>query len=169
MEEQADIRTVVREVMEEFFKGEHAEERRRRESLEQRVNELVTENQKARATAEEADRSAAVRGELQKLGVAKLDLAYRAIKDEIHRGEDGKLVAQGGAEMRDYVTQFVNENPELLPARLTGGSGASAGQRNTQSEMRVDLERIRPGMDPEELERVRQEIARVASQTLRGL
>jgi ribosomal protein L29 len=33
----------------------------------------------------------------------------------------------------------------------------------------VDLDRIRPGMNPEELERVRQEIARVASQTLRGL
>jgi hypothetical protein len=169
MEEQQDIRAVVREVIEDFFKGEHAEERQRRESLEQRVNELVTENQKARATAEEADRSAAVRAELQKLGVAKLDLAYRAIKDEIHRSEDGKLVAGGGAEMRDYVMQFVNENPELLPARLTGGSGASGGQRNTQSDRGVDLERIRPGMDPEELERVRQEIARVASQTLRGL
>ena len=169
MEEQQDIRAVVREAMEEFFKGEQAQERQRRESLEQRVNELVAENRKARATAEEADRSAAVRAELQKLGVAKLDLAYRAIKDEIHRSEDGKLVAQGGTEMRDYVTQFVNENPELLPARLTGGSGASGGQRNTQSETRVDLERIRPGMDPEELERVRQEIARVASQTLRGL
>lgn len=169
MEEQQDIRAVVREAMEEFFKGEQAQERQRRESLEQRVNELVAENQKARATAEEADRSAAVRAELQKLGVAKLDLAYRAIKDEIHRSEDGKLVAQGGTEIRDYVTQFVHENPELLPARLTGGSGASGGQRSTQSEMRVDLERIRPGMDPEELERVRQEIARVASQTLRGL
>jgi hypothetical protein len=169
MEEQQDIRAVVREVIEDFFKGEHAEERKQRESLEQRVNELVVENQKARATAEEADRSASVRAELQRLGVAKLDLAYRAIKDEIHRSEDGKLVAQGGTEMRDYVMQFVNENPELLPARLTGGSGASAGQRNTQSDMRVDLERIRPGMDPEELERVRQEIARVASQTLRGL
>jgi hypothetical protein len=169
MEEQQEIRAVVREVMEEYFKGDHAEERKQRESLEQRVNELVAQNQKARATAEEADRGAAVRAELQRLGVAKLDLAYRAIKDEIHRSEDGKLVAQGGAEMRDYVMQFVNENPELLPARLTGGSGASAGQRNMQSEMGVDLERIRPGMDPEELERVRQEISRVASQTLRGL
>jgi hypothetical protein len=155
--------------MEEYFRGDHAEERKQRESLEQRVNELVTENQRARATAEEADRGAAVRAELQKLGVAKLDLAYRAIKDEIHRSEDGKLVAQGGAEMRDYVMQFVNENPELLPARLTGGSGASAGQRDMQSDRGVDLDRIRPGMDPAELERVRQEISRVASQTLRGL
>ncbi len=33
----------------------------------------------------------------------------------------------------------------------------------------IDLDKIRPGMSPEELERVRQEILRVASQTLRGL
>jgi hypothetical protein len=169
MEEQQDIRVVVREVIEDFFKGEHAQERTQRESLEQRVNELVAENQKAQAKAEEADRSAAVRAELQRLGVAKLDLAYKAIKDEIHRSEDGKLISQNGADLREHVLQFVNENPELLPARLTGGSGASAGQRNTPGDSRVDLDRIRPGMNPEELERVRQEIARVASQTLRGL
>ena len=60
--------------------------------------------------------------------MAKVDLAYRAVKDEIDRGEDGRLVAQDGAELRDYLTQFVGENPELLPARLAGGSGASAGQ-----------------------------------------
>jgi hypothetical protein len=33
----------------------------------------------------------------------------------------------------------------------------------------IDLERIRPGMNPEELERARQEVARLASQTLKGL
>jgi hemin uptake protein HemP len=33
----------------------------------------------------------------------------------------------------------------------------------------VDLERIRPGMSAEEMQRVREEIVRVASQTLRGL
>jgi hemin uptake protein HemP len=33
----------------------------------------------------------------------------------------------------------------------------------------VDLERIRPGMSAEEKQRVREEIVRVASQTLRGL
>src|SRR3954464_8037794 len=115
MEEQQDIRVVVREVIEEFFKGEHAQERTQRESLEQRVNELVAENQKAQAKAEEADRSAAVRAELQRLGVAKLDLAYKAIKDEIHRSEDGKLISQNGADLREHVLQFVNENPELLP------------------------------------------------------
>ena len=165
-----DIREIVQAVVQEFMpqKTEIEEERRKRESLEQRVHELIAENQKAQAKAEEADRNAAVRAELQKHGVAKLDLAYRAIKDEIHRTEDGRFAGAGGAELREHVERFVNENPELLPARLTGGSGAQAGQRTTPADMRVDIDKIRPGMSPEELDRVRKEIARVASQALRG-
>src|SRR5277367_3723007 len=118
MDEENDIRAVVTSVMQEFLGGqsELAEERKRRESLEQRVNELVMENQKARTAAELADRGATIRAELQKLGVAKLDLAYRAVKDDVYRGEDGRLMAQGGTEVREFLTQFVNENPELLPA-----------------------------------------------------
>src|SRR5882724_7837959 len=179
-EDMGDIKTVVEAVIQEFVKAEQAkaepaykielvEERKRRESLEQRVNELVAENQRTRAAADEAERSSSIRAELQRLGVSKVDLAYKAVKDDIRRGEDGRLIAQGGAEMREYLTQFVGENPELLPARLTGGSGASAGQRNTQAAATIDMDRIRPGMNPEEMERVRQEIARVASQTLRGV
>jgi hemin uptake protein HemP len=33
----------------------------------------------------------------------------------------------------------------------------------------VSIEQIRPGMNAEEMQRVREEIVRVASQTLRGL
>lgn len=171
--EENDIRSIVQSVMQEFLGGqsELAEERKRRESLEQRVNELVTENQKARRAAEEADRSSTIRAELQKLGVAKVDLAYRAVKDDVYRSEDGSLMAQGGTDVREYLTKFVNENPELLPARMSGGSGASAGQRSGIGGMGgvIELEMIRPGMSAEEKDRVRQEIARVASQTLRGL
>jgi len=173
-EEENDIRAIVQSVMQEFLGGqsELADERKRRESLEQRVNELVTENQTARRAAEEADRSSTIRSELQKLGVAKVDLAYRAVKDDVYRSEDGRLMAQGGAEIREYLTQFVNENPELLPARMAGGSGANAGQRGGGMGGiggGVDLDMIRPGMSTEDKDRVRQEIARVASQTLRGL
>jgi len=166
-----DIREVVRAVVAEFMpqKNEMEEERARREALEQRVNELMAENSRARAVADEAERSVAVRSELQKLGVAKLDLAYRAIKDDIERSDDGKLIAKGGGVMSDYLMRFVAENPELLPARLSGGSGAGVGQRSGRADAPVDLEKIRPGMSPEEMERVRQEIARVASQTLRGM
>jgi hypothetical protein len=103
------------------------------------------------------------------LGVAKVDLAYRAVKDDVYRSEDGRLMGQGGADIREYLTTFVNENPELLPARMSGGSGAGVGQRGGVSGGGVDIDMIRPGMSAEEKERVRQEIARVASQTLRGM
>jgi hypothetical protein len=153
---------VIREVFQEFV-----ERGKRTETLEQRVNELVQENQKTRAAAEEAQRSASIREELQKLGVAKIDLAYRAVKDEVYRGEDGRLLAEGGGELREFLTKFVQENPELLPARLTGGSGASTAQRSTAAEG-FDLASIRPGMSAEEKDRIRREVARVASQTLKG-
>jgi hypothetical protein len=45
------------------------------------------------------------------------------------------------------------------------GSGPKAAT-NTGG---LDLDKIRPGMSPEELEKVRQEISRVASQALRGM
>jgi hypothetical protein len=178
-EETEDIRSMMQAVIQEFVKAEQSkaepahraelvEERRRRENLEQRVNELVVENEKTRAKAEEVERSAAVRSELQKLGVAKIELAYKAVKDDIHRAEDGRLVAADGSDARDYLARFVSDNPELLPARLGGGSGATAGQR-TSGSGGIDIDKIRPGMSAEDRERVRQEIAKVASQTLRGV
>jgi hypothetical protein len=179
-EESNDIRGLVHAVVQEFVKAEHTrsepaykaelqEEKRRRETLEQRVNELVAENERARAKAEEAERSSTIRAELQKLGVAKVELAYKAVRDEIVRVEDGRLVAPDGEDFRDYLKGFVSENPELLPARLTGGSGATPGQRGSSGSGAVDLDKIRPGMSADELERVRQEVARVASQALRGV
>ncbi len=177
-EETNDIRGLVHAVVQEFVKAEHTkaepaykaelqEERRRRESLEQRVNELVAENERARMKAEEAERSSTIRAELQKLGVQKVELAYKAVRDDIQRVEDGRLVSPDGNDYRDYLKSFVSENPELLPARLSGGSGASGGQR-ASSGGAADLDKIRPGMSADELERVRQEVARVALQTLRG-
>ena len=158
-----EARDEVREIVQEL-----EEERKKREGLEARVNELVAENQKAKAKAEEAERSSSIRAELQRLGVGKIDLAYKAVKDDVYRTEDGRLMGQGGAELRDYLAQFVGENPELLPARLAGGSGASAGQRDEGPGPGFELDRIRPGMSAEELERMRREVARVAALTLRG-
>jgi len=178
-----DIASIVRSAVEEFarteqkraepaYKVELLEERKRREALERRLNELVEENQKTRAAAEEAERSATIRAELQKLGVAKVDLAFRAVKEEITRSEDGRLIARGGngeVGLKDYLTQFVAENPELLPARMAGGSGAGAPSKTASGGgSGVSLDQIRPGMSPEELQRVREEISRVAAQTLRG-
>ena len=180
--EGTDIRSLVRGVIDEFvqaeqvkaepaYKAELLDERRRREELERRVNDLVKENERSRQIAEEAERSSSIRAELQRLGVAKVDLAYRAVKDDIQRGDDGRLVARGGSgdvALRDYLTQFVQDNPELLPARMTGGSGMGSGQKAVSHSGGLDLDKIRPGMSPEELDKVRQEISRVASQALRG-
>jgi|SRR5579864_3565434 len=144
-----DIKSVIREVLTEFVDA-----RQRTETLERRVNELVAE-------AEEARRSAAVRAELQRLGVAKIDLAYKAVKEDVRGMGDGN-------ELRNFLEEFVNDNPELLPARLAGGSGASGAQRTPGIGEAIDLAQIRPGMSKEEMDRVRKEVARVAAQTLRG-
>jgi hypothetical protein len=178
---QSEARSLIREVIEEYLKGEAAkaepayknelmEERKRREQLERRLNELVEENARSRRLAEEAERHAAVKAELQRLGVAKVEVAFKAVKDDIHRAEDGRLVAnseRGQVGLREYLTQFVNDNPELLPARNLGGSGVTSGSKTPPPEApAVELEKIRPGMSAEELERARREIARIASQSL---
>lgn len=177
----SEVRSLIREVIEEYLKGEAAkaepayknelmEERKRREQLERRLNELAEENARSRRLAEEAERHAAVRAELQRLGVAKVEVAFKAVKDDIRRAEDGRLVAdtdRGQVSLREYLTQFVNDNPELLPARNLGGSGVAPGSKTSPpEEPAVELERIRPGMSAEELDRARREIARIASQTL---
>lgn len=178
-----DLRSVIREVIEEYankeasrtepaYKNELSEERKRRELLERRVNELVQENLRSRQLAEEMERSAAIRSELQRLGVAKVDLAFKVVKDEIRRLEDGRLVAggeQGAPSLREYLTQFVNENPEFLPARNLGGSGMTAAPKPAPTGgAGVELDKIKPGMSAEELERVRREVARIAAQSLGG-
>jgi hypothetical protein len=73
--------------------------------------------------------------------------------------------------LKEYLSRFVTENPELLPGRLAGGSGASAGHAGQRSGAGggVDLDKIRPGMSAEDRERAREEIVRVASQTLKGI
>ena len=178
-----DVREIVRHAIEEFvraeqrqaepaYKAELQDERKRRENLEARLNQLVEENRKARAMAEEADRHAQIRSELQRLGISKLDLAFRAMKDDIVRGENGQLQAKGseGKSLQEYAANFVQENPELLPARIAGGSGAQSPTRNgSQAEgSGPTLENIRPGMSKDEMERVRQHISKLAAQALRG-
>lgn len=176
-----DVRNVVRQAIEEFvrseqqkaepaYKAELHEERKRREGLEARVNQLVEENRTARAAADEADRSTQIRSELQKLGVAKVELAFKAVKDEIVRTEDGRLKAKGPEHksLQQYLSDFVQENPELLPTRITGGSGASTPSRNNVQGSGIDIDKIKPGMSREDLERVRQEISKMAYQALRG-
>jgi ATP/maltotriose-dependent transcriptional regulator MalT len=152
------------------YKVELQEEKKRREQLERRVNELVEENRRSRQVAEEAERGTSIRAELQKLGVSKVDLAFRAVQSDIYRTEDGRLLArtnQGDTAAGEYLRQFVAENPEFLPTRIAGGSGVTNTHRSTVANP-IDLDKIGPGMSRDELERARQEILRVATQTLRS-
>lgn len=179
-----DVKDIVRQAIQEFvqseqrkaepaYKAELQDERKRRESLEARLNLLVEENKKARSMAEEADRNSQIRSELQRLGISKVDLAFRAVKDDITRSEDGRLQSKGpdAKSLQDYLAGFVQENPELLPARIAGGSGAKAPVRTASLEASsgLELEKIKPGMKKEDLDQVRQEIARIAQQAIRGL
>ena len=182
-DDKVDVRVIVRNALEEYvrmeqsksepaYKAELVEERRRREQLERRVNELVDENRRSREVAQEMERSSTIRAELQRLGVTKVDLAYKAVREEIQRTSDGRLIAKtdnGEVGVREYLTSFLNENPELLPGRIPGGSGAGASHKPQITAGTVDLDKIRPGMSAEDLEKVRQEIARIAGQTIRGV
>ena len=67
--------------------------------------------------------------------------------------------------VKDYLANFVTANPEFLPARISGGSGVTPGHKApAERPTPVDIDRIRPGMSREEMDRVRQEIVRLASQ-----
>ena len=182
MEQELDIRKVVEDAVEEYtrkvteqkepaVKAELAEERRRREQLERRLNEVVEENGRHRKAAEETERHVAIKGVLQNLGVKKIEVAFRAVRDDVFRGEDGQLYGRGdggSVGMKEFLARFVADNPEFLPARMAGGSGASGGQRAESESGPLDLAHIRPGMSAEEKERARREIARLAGTDFGG-
>src|SRR5690349_18462252 len=88
---------------------------------------------------------------------AKTEPAYQAVQDGIVRTDDGRLVAHGEhgeVSARDYLTAFVSENPEFLPARISGGSGMTTNLKAPQERREtVDLDKIRPGMSAEEMQR----------------
>src|SRR5688572_12266268 len=93
-EEKLDVRNLIRSAIEEYakveqtkvepaYKVELLEEKKRREQLERRLNELVEENRRSREMAEEVERHSSIRSELQRLGVSKVDLAFKAVRDDI--------------------------------------------------------------------------------------
>ena len=130
------------------------------------------ENARARAIADEAQRATAIRAELQRLGVVKVDLAYKAVQDGIVRTEDGRVVARdaetGERPLGEFLSGFVQENPEFLPARIAGGTGMTGTQKTAPASAgAIDLDKIGPSMSKEDLERARKEILRIASQSLR--
>ncbi|MCX6622016.1 MAG: hypothetical protein NTY38_13295, partial [Acidobacteria bacterium] len=103
-----NVSAIIQDAISEFMKAEHArtepaykaelvDERKRREQLEHRLGELEDENRRNRQLAEEADRGSQIRSELQRLGVHKVDLAFKAVRDDIFRSDDGRLLGRAGA------------------------------------------------------------------------
>ena len=180
---EVDIQGLVQKAISEYvrqdssrrepaLKAELQEERRKREGLEKRLNQMAEENRKSREAADLAERTTKIKSELQSLGVTKVDLAYKAVEDEIHRTEDGRLVARnenGEMGIREYLGNFVHENPEFLPARIPGGTGVVGNPRTTPTRSAIDIDFISPAMSNDDKERVRQEILRVTSQGKHGV
>ena len=156
--EDTDVQAIVKQAIQEFlqeqqaksepaYKTELVEERKRREQLERRLNEVEEESKRSRQAAEQAERSAAIRAELQRLGVAKIDLAYRAVHDGVFRTEDGRLLAhsdEGEVPLKEYLTNFVSENPEFLPARISGRIGDYRGAQGATGRHRERGHRRHP-------------------------
>ena len=131
-----EIRVIVRAAVEEYAGGERtrqedsvqaelSQERQLRETLQKQVESLVGEGVQLKSAADEAQRTLAIRTELQRLGIRNVDLAYRAVRDDVRRSEDGRYVGASGQELAEYLRKFASENPELLPARVAGGNCCS--------------------------------------------
>jgi hypothetical protein len=148
----ADVTSIVRQAIEEFtqrdqaknepaYKAELQEERRRREQLERRLNELVEENRRSKQIAEDAQTGSAIRAELQRLGVAKVDLAFRAIREDIVRaGRARRERRDGGEGLSHQLRQRESGIPagadlgrvggDVGPEGAATGAHASRGSRS---------------------------------------
>lgn len=176
-----EIRDVVQEAIREFlrkkdeesepaYRAELSEERRRREQLEGQVRDLLSKMRESEQEVARTRMTTAVKEELQRQGVTKVDLAFRVIKEDIRQTEGGGYVAHGrdgDVPLKEFVKRFVDENPEFLPPRIAGGSGSSGGGNETAG-TRFDLDAIRPGMNEEERRELRKAIADLASQTFKS-
>ncbi len=168
---EALVRNAVREFTrqsseqeEPAWKAKLNDERRRRESLERQLTDVRAESRRNRQQAELVDRESQIRESLQDLGVRRVDLALKLVKDDIFRAEDGDLRGEVEGKQipyREYLTQFVADNPELLPPRIAGGSGAAGALEGEISSAGFDIDGIRPGMSHEESAHAWREVARL--------
>lgn len=182
---QDDLRIVIRQAVSEFVEQENGRvgtglqgRTARSGGAESSWNGASTNlSRKARETGLWSRKRIGIRQSVTNCsGTAlQLDLAFRAVKDDIRRAEDGRLYAQGGdgdIPVKGHPPLLIpRRKPKLLPPRILGGSGSPTAPRSNPPpapSFVADLDKIRPGMDKEELERFRQEVARVAMQTLSG-
>lgn len=141
--------------------GELAKLQRQLETERKEREKLHAQLVEKERRAEETDRYSKIRTLLAESKATKVDLAFKAVKDDIYRGEDGELYAKLKGEdvpAGDYVAGFLKENPEFLPPRIAGGAGSSPN-RNASGAREVQLEDIKPGASPEVLEAARKKVS----------
>jgi len=120
--------------------------------LAKQVEESERKQQETAAKAEQSERFSSIRTALQNAGAnpKKIELAFRAVKDDVVRAEDGALIVKNvGKDKEDqpldvFVAGFLKDNPEFLPPRGVAGSGAERSEQHRQGE--VDADSIKPGM-----------------------
>jgi hypothetical protein len=140
-------------------------------ALEKKLADALTKfenSEKARMETESRAKteklSGALRTELLKfVPPERIDAALRIFSPDVKYSEEGNIV--GGSDdtpLKDFVEATIKQHEYLLPPKAVGGAGATAGGRRAAP---VDLNDIKPGMKPEELERVRGELHRIAQES----
>src|SRR4051812_49660158 len=98
--EDIDVQAVVKQALQEFVSSEQAksepayqaellEERKRREPLERRGNELEEENKRSRLAADEGERGSGARAGIEGVGAAESGLGFKAGADAEMPGPPG--------------------------------------------------------------------------------
>jgi hypothetical protein len=106
-------------------------------------------NKKTNAQAEEKERHAAIRASLGDFQFASDDAredAFRALRDEVKRGEDGELYGGDFVPAKDFIKARMATKTHLLAPKQIDSSGA---RQNTgmPGGRQVQVEDIKPGMD----------------------
>jgi hypothetical protein len=116
------------------------------------------------------EREMFLKDELRALGVRNVDLAFRAVRDDIGQSDSKEWVAtiEGqSVPAVQFLKQFVSRNPELMPARMISGGGTPSRMEEYRGE--CDLDQIRPGMDPATMRRAREAVVKIIAQSKRAL
>jgi hypothetical protein len=107
-------------------------------------------NKKTNAQAEEKERHAAIRSSLGDFQFASDDAredAFRALRDEVKRGDDGVLYGGDFVPVGDFIKTRMALKTHLLAPKQVDSSGARQGVGMIAGRQ-VQFEDIKPGMDP---------------------
>jgi hypothetical protein len=79
---------------------------------------------------------------------------------EIKRGDDGELYGPDSATpIKEYITATVKARPDWAPAKDVGGAGGRGGADRRPGAKVFNLEDIKPGMKPEDMAALQEQLA----------